>query len=95
MAADRRPANEIVVEFYGIPRRRAGCAAVCVSACTLGEALSAAGQLCPGLADLLDGDDRLNPHYLVSLDGRAFLVDLNHPLRPGDRLVLLSRDAGG
>ena len=50
---------------------------------------------CPALAGLCRPDGRLAPQYLLSLDGERFLTDPNERLRPGDRLVLLSADAGG
>jgi hypothetical protein len=35
------------------------------------------------------------PHYLLSVNGATFVEDLARPLQPGDRLLLLSADAGG
>jgi hypothetical protein len=37
----------------------------------------------------------LAPHYALSLNGQRFLRDLDYLLVPGDRLLLLSADAGG
>ena len=50
---------------------------------------------CPGLAGLVRADGQLAPHYLVSVDGKQFVSDLQRSLRAGDRLLLLSADAGG
>jgi hypothetical protein len=88
-------AGEITVEFYGIPRLRAGRSRLAVSARTVFEAMIGVERTCPGLAGLIRPDGRLDPHYLLSIDGRHFVSTLKEPLRPGDRLLLLSADAGG
>jgi hypothetical protein len=85
----------VTVEFYGIPRLRAGRPELAVRATTVAEALVAVEQACPGLAGLVQSEGRLAPHYLLSLDGRRFVTDARQPLRPGERLLLLSADAGG
>jgi molybdopterin converting factor small subunit len=83
------------VEFFGVPRLRAGRSQVTVAARTLEEALAAVSAACPGLTGLVREDGGLAPHYLVSIDGRQFVSDLDQALRPGDRVLLLSADAGG
>jgi hypothetical protein len=85
----------VVIEFYGIPRRRAGRADLVVSAATVREALAAIRASCPGLADLCRSDGSLAAHYLLSRDGEVFVTDLNVPLESGEHLLLLSADAGG
>ncbi len=87
--------GEVTVEFYGIPRQRAGRAELTVQAGTLAEVLAAVERACPGLARLLQADGRLAPHYLLSMDGQRFVTDPGRQLRPGDRLLLLSADVGG
>lgn len=87
-------APEVTIEFYGVPRQRAGRAELTARAATLAELLAAAECACPGLRGLVRGD-RLAPQYLASLGGRRFLTDLGEPLRPGERVLLLSADAGG
>ena len=88
-------APAVTVEFFGVPRLRAGRKELTVSAVTAGEALAAVMDACPTLTGLREPDGRLAPQYLLSLDGERFLTDLAEPLRPGDRLLLLSADAGG
>jgi hypothetical protein len=57
--------------------------------------LTRLGQVCPPLADVCQGDGRLNPHYLLAVDGTRFVGDMGLSLEPGSRLVLLSADVGG
>ncbi len=85
----------ITIELFGMPRARAGAKEVSVSASTLAEALNEVVKQSPQLADVFRFDGSLSPHYLLSLDGKQFVSDLSHPLRSGDRLLLLSADAGG
>ena len=87
--------GQVTVEFYGIPRQRAGRAELVVSAGTVADALAAVESACPGLCGLVTQDGSLSPHYLLSIDGQRFLSDLDRPLRPEDRLLLLSADVGG
>lgn len=86
---------EVVVEFFGVPRRRAGRAEMRVPAGPARAALAEVARHCPRLADLVTADGRLSSHYLLSLDGQVFLTDLDMPLQSGDRLLILSADAGG
>jgi hypothetical protein len=86
---------DVVVEFYGIPRQRAGRASVHVAAGTVRGALKMVVEKFPSLIDVLQADGRISPHYLLSLDGTQFIGDLNRSLLGGERLLLLSADAGG
>jgi hypothetical protein len=88
-------AATVTVEFYGVPRLRAGRAELEVQAGTLAEVLSGVEAACPGLAGLIQPPGRLAPHFLLSVDGAHFVTDLRQPLEPGVRLLLLSADAGG
>ncbi|HVK15463.1 MAG TPA: hypothetical protein VM533_00855 [Fimbriiglobus sp.] len=85
----------MTVEFYGIPRQRAGRAQLAVSAGTGAAALAQVAEACPDLGPLVTPDGRLAPLYLLSVDGERFVADLAEPLPPGTRLLLLSADAGG
>ncbi len=85
----------VIVEFFGMPRHRAGRADVAVPAGTLDQLLQSVAQACPELRDLRQADGRLSPHYLLSINGEQFVTDLRQKLRAGDRLLLLSADAGG
>ncbi len=87
--------RQVRVEFYGVPRLRAGCAARTVHAGTVTEALTAIMREYPGLTGLIGREGRLAEQYLLSLNGQEFVAELDRELRPGDRLLLLSADAGG
>jgi molybdopterin converting factor small subunit len=84
------------VEFFGIPRERAGVDAIELrDPQTLGQAL---GMLCgqlPGLAASCLEDGALKAGYLANLNGERFTTDLMAQLRPGDAVLILSADAGG
>jgi molybdopterin converting factor small subunit len=86
--------RRVTVEFFGVPRARAGRAELAVEAATAAEALAAVEHACPGLKGLLR-EGRLAPHYLLSVNGERFVTRLDEPLGPGTRLLLLSADAGG
>jgi molybdopterin converting factor small subunit len=85
----------VTVEFYGVPRAQARRREVRVAAATAAEALAGVAAMCPALAGVCDKEGQLNPHFLLSLDGEHFVTDLTQTLKAGDRLVLLSADAGG
>ncbi len=89
------PTETVTVELFGIPRQRAGRAELAVRAGTVGELLAEVTRTCPALSGLVRADGRLSPQYLLSLDGQRFLQEPHELLRPGDRVLLLSADAGG
>jgi len=90
---DWRPS--VTVEFYGIPRQRAGRAQLVVQGFCMADVLHAIQRDCPGLSDLVEPDGRLSPHYLLCVDGSGFVADFGHPLGPDAKVLLLSADAGG
>jgi molybdopterin converting factor small subunit len=82
------------VEFFGVPRERAGVAELEVEASTLGSLLvTLAGQL-PPLRDLIIGE-RLHPSLAANLNGDRFVTDPGTRLRADDHLLILSADVGG
>jgi molybdopterin converting factor small subunit len=87
--------GHVTVEFFGMPRQRAGRAELCVQADTVAELLNSVVKTCPGLADIIQADGRPAPQYLLSINGQRFADRATQPLVPGSRVVLLSADAGG
>ena len=85
----------MIVEFFGIPRHRAGCAMAHIDGETLADVLAALARSYPRLLGLQRPDGSPSPQYLVSLDGSRFLTDPQERLEPESRLLLLSADAGG
>jgi molybdopterin converting factor small subunit len=85
----------IRVEFFGIPRQRAGVANTDVQAASLGEALYLLGARFPHLREAcLDGRS-LRAGYLANLNGQRFVSDPATPLQQGDALLILGADSGG
>jgi molybdopterin converting factor small subunit len=85
----------VTVEFFGIPRYRAGRAELVVPVGTVAELLAAVERTCPGLKGLVRAGGTLAPHYLLSVNGERFITQLSERVEPGERLLLLSADAGG
>ncbi len=87
--------GHVAVEFYGVPRLRAGRAELAVEAGPAADVLARVAAACPGLGQVVRPDGRLAPQYLLSVNGERFVTDLGEPLPAGSRLLLLSADAGG
>lgn len=85
----------VIFELYGPARLRAGQAEIAVDALTVGEALHCLAAACPPLAGPVIQNGHLSRHYKLSLNGRLFVSDPEHPLAAADRLILLSAEAGG
>jgi molybdopterin converting factor small subunit len=81
------------VEFYGLARLRAGRAELFVDGKSIGEALAAADEACPGLGSRRDRE--LSPEYRVSVGGRYFTDNQCELLADGESLLVLGADAGG
>jgi molybdopterin converting factor small subunit len=82
------------VEFFGIPRERAGVNSLEVPADTLGQLLATLKFQIPSLGDFINGG-RLHSAFAANLNGDRFVSDPATPLRDTDRLLILSADAGG
>ena len=84
----------MLVEFFGIPRERTGVAELELHAGTLGEVCGALAARFPSLSGLVTAEG-LHPTIAASLNGDVFIRDLTTTLAAGDRLLILSADAGG
>ena len=82
------------VEFLGVPRQRAGISELEIQAETLGQLLDVLATRLPGFADLV-AQDRLHPSIAANLNGDQFVSDPATALVAGDRVLILSADAGG
>ena len=85
----------VTVEFLGIVRQKAGVPQLVLEAATLGDLLGAAANACPALRGVCVDESGLRPGFLASLNGQRFTRDGTTPLQDGDRVLLLSADAGG
>jgi sulfur-carrier protein len=85
----------IMIEFYGVPRRRAGTASVTLEAATLGQALQELGRVVPALNGSVLEQGTVHEVYKLSLNGERFVSDPSTPLCDGDVLLLMSADVGG
>lgn len=83
------------IEFFGIPRTRAGIAQLDVEAETLGDALEAVAVQLPGWAEACLSGNQLQRGLIANLNGQRFVSDPLTALKPGDSVLILSADVGG
>lgn len=74
------------VEFFGVPRQRAGVAVLEMEAETLGQLLAKLEARFPAFTQ---------PAFAANLNGERFVSDPATPLRREDCVLILSADAGG
>ncbi len=89
-----------VVELFGVARMRARTARVSLelpAPATLARVLSALALKLPALVGpvITAGGDSLTQGNVCNLNGRDFVRDTSRPVKPGDRLLIMSSDAGG
>ena len=82
------------VEFFGVPRERAGISELEVHADTLGQLLGTLARRMPALSEIIQ-DDRLHPAFVANLNGDRFVTDPDTRLGTNDCVLILSADAGG
>ena len=80
------------VEFFGVPRERAGIARLSVQAQNLGELWEKLAAQIPSFGGLLEFQP---PVMLANLNGDRFISDPATPLAESDCILILSADAGG
>ena len=85
----------LTVEFYGIPRLRAGVPRIEIEATRLDEVVRELATRFPALAETCFDQGKLRTGYVASIDGRRFVSDPATALGEGDTLLILSADAGG
>jgi molybdopterin converting factor small subunit len=82
------------VEFFGIPRARAGMAGMKMHANTLGQLLVSLAVEVPAMRELIE-DRCLRASFVANLNGDRFIRDPETPLSENDSVLILSADAGG
>ena len=82
------------VEFFGVPRERAGVSQVEVQADTLGQLLGTLAARFPSFGQLMNAN-QLHPAFAANLNGDRFVSDPGTPLGKNDCVLILSADAGG
>ena len=92
-------AGRVRVEFFGVPRRRAGVAffelELDAGETNLGQVLAELARHLPDFGAACLNEGALRADYVASLNGDRFVRDLATPLLPGSLLLILSADAGG
>jgi len=86
------------VEFFGVPRERAGLSELEVNADTLGQLLGTLAAQIPSFGKFISVDgqgSRLHPAFVANLNGDRFVSDPGTPLGEKDSVLILSADAGG
>ena len=85
------------VEFFGVPRERAGVAQLDFQVDTLGQLLSTLAVRIPSLGEFIIAGraDQLRPSVVANLNGDRFVSDPRTPLEENDCVLILSADAGG
>ena len=85
----------IQVEFYGIPRQRAGVATALAGGPRLKDVLAQLENEFPGLKGTCINDGQLLPGYVANLSGEDFVTDPETKLSDNESVLILSADAGG
>ncbi len=86
---------QVTVEFFGIPRARAGTARAFAVGGNLGDAISDLAKRFPDLAETCFDGRMLRSGYIANLGAERFVTSPDTPLTDGDTVLLLSLDAGG
>jgi molybdopterin converting factor small subunit len=90
---------QIHVEFYGIPRQRAGVSDTMVTVpktpATLRDVIGLLAKRFPDLATDCFKGDLLRRGYVANVGGNQFIKSPDCPLTGTESLLILSADAGG
>ena len=85
----------IRVEFFGIPRQRAGQESLEIEATDLAAAIDELTRLLPQLSDTVFKNGQIKAGFLANINGANFTTDPHARLEAGDCLLILSADVGG
>jgi molybdopterin converting factor small subunit len=90
---------DIRVEFYGIPRTRAGVAHTrlefATPSTTLAQVVRELARRFPDFGQQCADDGNLAPEVVANVSGDRFVRDSTTTIRDGETLLILSADAGG
>jgi len=89
-ASRAEPGAPVTVELMGRARRQAGRRCIDVPVGALREVLGAVSDH----VSLVE-DGRVATPYRISLDGRAFVCDVEVPIGPGEHVIVLDASVGG
>jgi molybdopterin converting factor small subunit len=86
---------QVAVEFFGIPRSRAGLARTSACGANLGDVLADLARNFPSLAETCIDGRTLRHGFIMNLNAERFVSSPDVPLSDGDTVLLMSLDAGG
>ena len=86
---------QVAVEFFGIPRARAGTATAMAQGANLGDVLADLVRQFPLLREACIDGRELRAGYIANVGAERFVTSSETPLREGDTVLLMSLDAGG
>ena len=91
--------SSIRIEFYGIPRQRAGVAETAIDlaepSLDLATILTVLAERYPDFGRDCVFAGRLRTGYLANVSGEQFVTDPTLRLQAGDCLLIMTADAGG
>ncbi len=83
------------IELLGLARRYAGVGSVDCLGTTLEQVLRDLGTKRPEFASRCIPGELLPPGLIVCVNERRFTTAWDEPIRPNDRVLILSADVGG
>lgn len=83
------------IEFYGVPRLKAGVDSLQVEAASVADVFAAMQTANPAFSDGCLTDGQLAKEYLLNINGKEFTRDASVQLEEGDVVLILSADVGG
>ena len=85
----------VTMELYGNLQMKTGSRELPCRADTLGTLHQILLAVFPEVNRLLPQAEELSAYYRFSINGEVITVDLNHPLKDGDQVMLFSATVGG
>lgn len=86
---------QVTVEFFGVPRLKAGIDRIELQAETVADLLQRLIDEVPTFAASCLAEGQLSKEYLLNLNGNIFTRDASQILKEGDEVLILSADVGG